>query len=155
MKRAAKSLVERRTERFESLHPLTDSVSRLAATFDRMRVVPGERFVPQWHEEAGHAVLDAQFLPPRGIQGFVRAASLFMFALIVASAYLVLRTHEGAARFLLPFFTVLVILGFPIVTLALNSQREAHESRIRRAIRVALLDADERLPPPQRWADED
>jgi hypothetical protein len=63
--------------------------------------------------------------------------------------------HEGALRLLLPGFTVLCILALPILTLALNSQREAHESRIRRAIRQALLDADPAFPPPHRWADED
>jgi hypothetical protein len=50
---------------------------------------------------------------------------------------------------------LLCILGLPLLTLALNSQREALESRIRRAIRVALLDADEAYPPRQRWPDED
>jgi hypothetical protein len=155
MKRAAKALVEARTERFESLHPLDESRSRLAATFEHLRVVPGDRFVPQWREEAGRAILEAQFLPPRGVQGLVRGISLFMLLLVVASAYAILQTHEGAMRFLLPLSTGLVILGFPILTLALNSQRDAHESRIRRAIRVALLDVDVKLPPPQRWADED
>ena len=42
-----------------------------------------------------------------------------------------------------------------LTLLALNSQREAHESRIRRAIREALLDQDSGFPPPHRWADED
>ena len=55
----------------------------------------------------------------------------------------------------MPGFTLLCILAMPILTLALNSQREALESRIRRAIRVALLDADAGYPPRQRWADED
>ena len=35
------------------------------------------------------------------------------------------------------------------------AQREAEEARIRKAIRVALLDEEERLPPRQRWPDED
>jgi hypothetical protein len=155
MKRAAQALVETRTERFESLHTLDDSRARLDAAFGRMRVVPGPGFVPHWREEQGRAVLEAQFLPPRAVHGFIRGVSLLMLALVIGSGYVIMRTPEGALRFLLPLVTLLAILGFPIVTLALNSQREAHESRIRRAIRVALLDADERLPPPQRWADED
>ena len=63
--------------------------------------------------------------------------------------------ERGPAQFMLPLFTVLAILGLPFVALGLASQRDAAESRLRRAIRVALLDEAERLPPPQRWEDED
>lgn len=155
MKRAGKALVESRTERFESVHPLDESRSRLAAAMARAKVVPGPGFVPQWREEEGRVVLDATFLPPRGIHALLRAISILLVVLIAASVYVLMRYPAGAMRFLLPGFTILSILALPIITLALNSQREAHESRIRRAIRVALLDADEAYPPRQRWADED
>jgi len=50
---------------------------------------------------------------------------------------------------------VLAFLGMPFVILGLASHQDARESRIARAIRVALQDEDEKFPPPQRWADED
>ena len=40
-------------------------------------------------------------------------------------------------------FAVLGILAFPFVAVALGSQREAEEARVRRAIRRALKDEDE------------
>ena len=55
----------------------------------------------------------------------------------------------------LPLVTVLAILGLPFVALGLASQRDAAEARLRRAIRVALLDEPERLPPRPQWEDED
>jgi hypothetical protein len=155
MKRAASALVASRTERFESVHSLEDSRKRLAAALARAKLAPGDRFVAQWHDEGGRAVLEARFLPPRGIHALLRAISLLMAVLVAASAYVILSMPTGALRFLLPAFTLLCILGLPLLTLALNSQREALESRIRRAIRVALLDADEAYPRRQRWPDED
>ena len=65
------------------------------------------------------------------------------------------RHEEGALAFLWPLTTALGILALPFVAVGLNSQREAAEAAIRKAIRVALLDEAERLPPPQRWDDED
>ena len=155
MKRAGRALVESRIERFESLHPLAESRARLERAMARARLVPGTQFVPEWREEGGKAVLEARFLPPRGIQALLRAISVLLVALIAASAYELMTTATGALRLLLPGFTLLCILALPLVTLALNSQREAHESRIRRAVREALLDADPAFPPPHRWADED
>jgi hypothetical protein len=155
MKRAAQALVERRTERFESRHPLEESRRRLAAQLERARVVPGPGFVPHWRAEGDHAVLEAEFLPPRGVNAALKAASIAMFLLVAGSAYVLATKREGSIHILLPLVTLLAILGLPIFTLAFNSQREAHESRIRRAIRVALLDADAAFPPRQKWADED
>ncbi|HZZ94476.1 MAG TPA: hypothetical protein VFE23_18075 [Usitatibacter sp.] len=155
MKRAAQALVERRSERFESHHPLEESRRRLAAELERARVVPGAGFVPHWKEEGTRAVLEAEFLPPRGADLALKAASIAMLLLVVGSAYVLMTKREGSVHFLLPLVTLLAILGLPLVTLAFNSQREAHESRIRRAIRVALLDADAGFPPRQRWADEE
>jgi len=142
-------------ERFESAHPLDESRARLAAALERARVKPDASFVARWNDDGGRAILDAEFLPPRGVHGLLRAISVGMLVMVVASVYVVMATTEGAVRFLLPMCTVLVILGFPLFALGLNSQREARESRMRRAIRTALLDAEDRFAPPQRWPDED
>jgi hypothetical protein len=155
MKRAARALQETRLERFESGHPQAESRARLAAALERARVVNAKGFTPHWKQEEGRTVLDAEFRPPAWVAGVLRASSIVLLALVVGSAYAIFSLPGGAVRFLLPLVTLLAILAFPLVTFALNAQREAVESRIRRAIRVALLDADERFPPPQRWADED
>jgi hypothetical protein len=84
----------------------------------------------------------------------LKALSAGMALAVAASAWAI-ATQEGALQFLLPLSTVLAILALPFVALGLASQREAEEARIRKAIRVALLDEDESLPPRQRWDDEE
>lgn len=155
MRRAARALVERRTERFESRHDLETSQRRLAEALARARLATDATFVVAWEHAAGMPVLEASFLPSRRTLALLQATSVAMIALLALSAWVLARTQEGAWRFLLPLFTVLAILALPFVTLGLASSREARESRIRRAIRVALQDADETFPPQQRWADED
>lgn len=155
MRRAARSLVERRSERFESRHDLATSRQRLDAALHRARIERDATFELAWSEADGKAVLDAHFLPTRRTRRFLQMLSIGMVALVALSAWVVMRPGEGAQRFLLPLFTVLAILALPFVTLGLASSRAAQEARIRRAIAVALLDQEERFPPPQRWADED
>jgi hypothetical protein len=155
MKRAARALVETRTESFDSVHPLEASRTRLAAMLERERIAPDDRYELRWSERDGRAHLDVEFRPPKRVQAILRVMSITMLLLVIASVHQVMTTSEGAARFLLPLATVLAMLAFPFVSLAWHSQRDARESRIRRAIRIALLDADEKFPPRQRWADED
>jgi hypothetical protein len=156
MRRAARSLVEHRTERFESRHPLDESQSRLDAGIQRLGLKGSTRFDPAWTTADGKAVLDAHFRPARHIQSMLTVSSLVMSALIVSSIWLVISAEEGMAlKFLVPLFTVLATLAFPFVALALNSNRESEESRIRKAIRVALLDEIEKLPPAKKWDDEE
>jgi hypothetical protein len=154
MKRAARALVETRTERFESRHPLGESQARLQAALARMGVERSSVFVPRWSEEGGRAVLEARFEPPPRTLRLLQGFSLGMVLLVAASAWVVV-TKEGPLGFALALFTVLAVLAMPLVALGLGSQREAHESRLRRAIRTALLDEPERMPPAQRWEDEE
>lgn len=155
MRRAARSLVEQRSERFESRHDAATSRERLRAALDRARIAPDGTFELAWNEADGKAVLDVVFLPTRRNRRVLQMLSVAMMALVALSVWVVTRPGEGAQRFLLPLFTVLAILALPFVTLGLASSRAAHESRIRRAIRSALLDEGEAFPPRQKWADED
>ncbi len=156
MRRAARGLVETRSERFESLHSAEESRRRLVETLARLGTPRAVRFTQQWEMAEGRPVLVAQFAPPPGTQRFLKALSLGMALLLAASGWALFSGQaSGSAAFLLPMITVLAILGFPFLVLALASNREADESRIRRAIRIALRDEQERLPPAQRWADED
>ncbi|MGE5093684.1 MAG: hypothetical protein ACM3SO_01005 [Betaproteobacteria bacterium] len=155
MRRAARALVERRTERFESAHDLGTSQRRLAGALERARLAPDPTFRITWLEGADRPVLEASFLPARRTVLLLRMLSLAMLGLLVSTVWVLTQTQEGTSRFLLPLFTVLAILALPFVTLGLASSREAREARIRKAIRVALKNEDERFPPAQRWPDED
>ena len=154
LRRAARALVEKHSERFESRHGLEESKARLAAALDRVGASTSTVFTPAWEMQEARPVLEAQFAPPGRTLRILKVLSLGMTLAVAASAWAIV-SQEGALRFLLPLFTVLATLALPFVALGLGSQRAAEEARIRRAIRIALLDEGERLPPPQRWADED
>jgi hypothetical protein len=154
MKRAAASLVARRSESFESHHGIEASKHRLEAALDRAGIRRPWPFLERWSEREGRVVLDVTYEPSPRAQRFLKLSSIAFVALVWASAWALMKSESAALRFLLPLVTVLAILGFPMVSLALASNRDALESRIRRAIRVALVDADEKFPPAQRWADE-
>lgn len=155
MRRAAASLVERRTERIESRHPLDESKARFAAALERAKVAAPHPFIARWHEGDAVPVLELVYEPSPGTRRFLALSSLAFFAAIALSAWLLATTTEGALRFLVPLATGLAVVGFPFVALALASNRDALQSRVRRAAKVALQDEEEAFPRPQRWADED
>ena len=143
-RRAARALVERRTERFVSRYGVDESRRRVASALagaSPRRVV----FAPSWREESGRAVLEATFSPPARTQRFLSITSVVMTLLVAASAWALLAPGTDAAlRWLLPLSTAFAILALPFVFVALGSQREADEGRLRKALRVALLDEEER-----------
>lgn len=155
MRRAARSLVERRSERFESLHDLAASQSRLRAAFERAQIASDATFELAWSEAGGKTLLDVHFLPTPRIRRALQMFSIAMAGLIALTGWIVMQPGGGAERFLLPLFTVLAVFALPFVTLGLASSRAAKEARIRRAIRIALRDEDERFPARQKWPDED
>jgi hypothetical protein len=155
MRRAARALVEHRTERFESLHPIEESKARLDRALANLELSGASQFRPAWREEGGKAILEVEYRPRARTQAVLTASSVALSLLVLSSAWLLYSSSEGAVRYLVPLFTGMSILAFPFVALALSSNREAEESRIRRAIRIALLDEAQRLPPPKKWDDED
>ena len=155
-RRAAKALVARRTERFESRHGAEDSRARLDAALARANPEGRVVFEPVWTSEEGRTILEARFSPPARTARFLKFTSLVMVLLIAACAWALASKEAGEAlRWLLPLSTAFTILALPFVFVALGSQREAEEGRIRKAIRVALMDEEEKLPPRQKWDDED
>lgn len=150
MRKAARSLVERRTESFESRHDERASRERLALALQRARLSPDARFQVDWREVDGGTVLDATFAPARGTITLLHGLSIAMVALIALAIWILRQPGEGPARFLVPMSAVLSVLALPFVTLALSSARAAREARIRRAIKAALLDADDAYPQPHR-----
>jgi hypothetical protein len=143
MRRAARALLERHSEAFESRHSLGDSKARLEAALDALALTGATRLDTSWREENGRAFLDADFQPPARTRLLLNFASLAMTLLVLASAWMVTYGDEhAAATFLVPLFTAFAIFALPFVAVALGSRRAAEESRIRRAIRKALVEAD-------------
>lgn len=156
MRRAARALVETHTERFESRHRTEEASRRLDMALAKLHGYGAVVFASRWEGSGQGSALIAQFAPPAKTQRLLKALSLGMALLIGASIWAVVSAEvSGSARFLLPMIAVLAILGFPFLVLGLASSRQSDEARIRKAIRIALLDEDEAFPPPQRWADED
>jgi len=153
--RTARSLIAHRTERFESRHDLAQSQARLAAALPNARMEGRVVFTPQWKTEGAHAILEAGFSPPASTQRFLQVMSVALTALIAATVWGAMTSTQPALTWLLPIFTVLTVLAFPFVFVAMGSNREAEEARIRKAIRVALVDEDPSYPPPKKWKDEE
>ena len=141
--RIAKALVASREESFASRRPREDSEARVAAALAPIR--PKRlAFERRWRDDPAGLVLDATYRPAPGIRRFLHATSIVLVALIASSVWAVRSsTQEGVLAFLVPLMTVLAILAFPFVVVAMGSQREAEEATIARAIRRALTDEDE------------
>lgn len=154
-KRISTALVGHHTKRFESRHDLAQSQARLGQSLAGARLEGRVVFTPSWKTEGGVTVLDAGFGPPEKTLRFVKVMSIAITALIVATVWGAVTSSEPALAWLLPIFTALTVLAFPFVFVAMGSNREAEESRIRKAIRVALVDEDPAYPPQQKWKDED
>lgn len=154
-RRIANALIAHRVERFESRHGLAQSQARLRDALQAARVQGSVAFTPAWKSEGNATVLEATFDPPPKTQRFLQSMSLAITVLIALSIWAAMAATGPALAWLLPMFTVLAVLALPFVFVAMGSNREAEEARIRRAIRVALLDEDAAFPPQQRWKDED
>ena len=153
--RAARALMERRVDRFESRHRLAESRSRLEGTLARARLEGQVVFTPEWREADGKVVLDAGFSPPARVGIIVKALSVALTLLVAATAWILLSPASGAsASWLLALVTGLAVLTLPWVFVAMGSGRLAEEDRIARAIRAALQDEDERLPPMKKWEED-
>lgn len=155
MRRAARRLVEARTESFESRHALAESRRRLDAALAKIPEAE-RRFEQRWTGDDARPVLEAGFPPSRRTLGFLQALSVAMAALIGTAIWaFVSSTADNAFAWMAAITAVLAFLGFPFVVLGLASHQDARESRIRRAIRIALQDEEEKPPPQQRRADGD
>lgn len=152
MRRAARGLVEPRTFTFESRHSLEESQRRFAEVLARAPIHPPPR--ASWQATGEVATLSAEFPPSPRTARFLSALSLGMAMLVAASVWALMR-ETGTLAYLLPLTTLLAILGFPMLVLALASQREAREATFARAVRAALRDEDPAYPPPKRWEGEE
>lgn len=151
IRRAARGLVETRTLRIESRHALEESERRLATVLQHSSLAPPPHTA--WESADGLTTLVAELPPSPRTKAFLKALSLGMAMLVAASTWALMR-DSGSLAFLLPLTTGLAILGFPMLVLALASQREAREAVFAKALRAALRGEDAGYPPVKRWDDE-
>lgn len=141
MRRMAKALVDSRSESYRSRYPLAESQARLAAGLARIER-RRTRLQQTWREDTG-VVLDAHFSATPGTQRLLKATSIVLAALVGAGAWGLMAADDDPFRYIAPLAAALGMLAFPLVVMALGSQREAEEARIRKAIGRALTDEAE------------
>src|SRR5688572_15972360 len=124
-RRLARSLVEPEAITIESRHGRAESIERLrqaARVFrtelegERVTIVADNaRLEGKWEGGAQDLRLEARFVPGRRTRFALTGMSLVMTLLLAASAWLLLATEAGSARFLVPLFTLLAVLALPFV----------------------------------------
>lgn len=181
MRRAARLLVESKAQSFESRHSPGEALARLKSILGSARSgaisrgIAGQAspegvvlfeygktprsanalFEGSWRAEGDRARLEGAFKPTSRARRFLRMSSFALSAFVAASILVYVASTDEVIRYLVPFLTVLSILGFPMAVLGMASQREAEEARIAKAVRAALAGEEDKLPPPQKYADED
>ena len=155
MRRVAKALVARRSETFASRYPPGEGEARLAGAL-RGFTPKRMRYEPAWKDGAAGTTLEVRLEPSPATDFLLKSSSVVLTLLLAAGAWAMLSPQaERPIRFLVPLLAALGILVFPFVVAALGAQREAEEANLRRAIRKALVDADDKVAPPQRDKGED
>jgi len=140
VRRAALALVARREERFTTQRAPQDARERLdrslaGMSFSRVEV---QR---EWVDGAAGPELLVTLAPVPRLQRWLGVASLFLVALLAASAWAISSPETSRpVAFLVPMATGFLVLAMPIVAAALGSQREGEEARLRKTIRAALAD---------------
>jgi hypothetical protein len=143
MRRMAKALVETRQESYRSRHPLEESKLRVDAALASL-ATKASHFERSWRDDAGSVALDVRFSPAPATRRFLQASSIALTLLVACAAWALIAPGEDRpVRFLVPLAAAFGVLAFPFVVVALGSQREAQEARIRKALARALTDEDE------------
>ena len=139
LRRAARRLVEPHSESFESPHTVAESERRVAAALSR--IPEAERgFHASWSGGDGDAaMLTATFEPSPRTLRFLKLFSIAM-GLTMAGAVASWFVSDGALPWIVTISAALAFVFFPFVILGIASHQDARESRITRAIRLALKD---------------
>lgn len=142
MRRMAKALVQTREETYASRHTLEESRARADAAFAAL-VPRALHFELSWRNDNRNVTLVVRFAPASRTRRLLQASSIVLTLLVLCAAWALFAGEDRPARLLLPLVAGLAVLAFPFVVVALGSQREAEEARIRKALRRALTDEAE------------
>jgi hypothetical protein len=165
-RRYAQLIVATRSRDFEGRFALPQAMQRLAAglandrpDIDDRRVVVetrSVRFEGRWRQGPSGMRLEGRFEPVATARITLAVVSVLLALSLIASARVLMTAGDGPARYLVVVGTVLGVLFFmPMLVYTMGSMREGDESRLERAMRVALEDLEPRMPPPQKWKDEE
>ena len=165
-RRAAQALVATRAQSYPSGYSRAESMARLAAalgaietdsgrraavrgmvTADRVVLAFGRRlgersqctFEGAWVAEGETVRLDGAFVPVGRTKRFLASTSVVLSILILASVWALVSPNQDASmKILVPMITVLSILAFPFVVVAMASHRDVEEMAISKVVRKAL-----------------
>lgn len=144
MRRMAKLLVARRSEAFESRYPRAESEARVKRAIEGF-APKGMVFETAWRDEPGAAVLDVSFAPSRSTRFFLNSSSAVFTVLLAVTLWALVAPGEmPSSRIMIAIFTLGAILAFPLVVVAYGSRREAEESILRKKIRKAIVEEEEK-----------
>jgi len=142
MRRIAAAMVGTRTESFESRYGADETRARIATALPAVGTKV-TRMDLTWPPAAKPPRLEVRFSPGTKVSLFLRVSSIVITGAMLASVWLVMFGEETPMRFLVPLMTVLAILGFPFVVVAIGSNRESDEARVVKAIRRAIVEEEQ------------
>ena len=144
MRRMAKLLVARRSEAFESRYQRAESEARVNRAIEGFSP-KGMVFETAWRDEPGVSVLDVSFSPSRSTRYFLNSSSAVLTVLLAFTLWALVAPGEmPSSRIMIAIFTLGAILAFPLVVVAYGSRREAEESTLRKKIRKAIVEEEEK-----------
>jgi hypothetical protein len=162
-RRLARALVEPEAVVMESHHSRAESIERLREAARAFTVTAdGESvaiaahhasFVGRWQGGAEDLKLVGELRPaPRNrITLTMISLTLVAIGLLAAGAWVF--DVPTPQRYLMTMMFTLSVLFMPYFIVGIGSSGEADRARIRKALRVALQDEEERLPA-KKWDDE-
>lgn len=123
----------------------TVAADRVALAFGRPRTHRSQcTFVGAWVTDGDAVRLDGAFLPVGRTRRFLASTSVILSILILGSLWLIFAPDQDSSmKVLVPVITVLSILAFPFVVVAMASHREVEELAISKVVRKALSGEEE------------
>lgn len=162
-RRLARALVEPEAvtmdshySRAESIQRLRDAARAFTLTADGESVAIAARqasFVGSWQGGAEDLRLVGELRPAPRNRVTLAAISLTLVAVGLLAAGAWIFDVPTPQRYLMTMMFTLSVLFMPYFIVGIGSSGEADRSRIRKALRVALQDEEER-PPAKKWDDE-
>ena len=163
-RRLARSLVEPEPITMESRYPRAESLERVRDAARAFAVsVDGEAvsiaaanasFAGRWDGGAGDLRLVGELRPAARYRSRLAAISLTLLAVALLAAGAWIIEAPAVQRYSLTITFALAALFMPYLVIGMASAGDSDRARIRKALRVALQDEEERMPQARKWGDE-